>query len=120
MDGDGVPLRADVARRLSTPDYFRDPNAPGGVTEPAIAKAGPVYDNAGKRLGEVEGFEIVPASDRITRVIIRRGVLFHTETPIPAGWIASVGDRITLSVSANEAKELEPSAVGRPGTAHSR
>jgi hypothetical protein len=48
-------------------------------------------------------------SDRITRVIIRRGVLFHTETPIPAGWIASVGDRITLSVSANEAKELEPS-----------
>jgi len=103
-----------------TPAYFRDPNAPGGVTEPAIAKAAPVYDNAGKRLGEVEGFEIDPASDRITRVIIRRGVLFHTETPIPAGWIASVDDRITLSVSANEAKELEPSAVGRPGTAHSR
>jgi hypothetical protein len=41
-----------------TPDYFR---APGGVTEPAIAKAAPVYDNAGKRLGEVEGFEIDPA-----------------------------------------------------------
>jgi len=103
-----------------TPGYVHDPDAPKGVREPAIAKATPVYDNAGQRLGEVEGFEIDPASDRITRVIVRRGILFHTETPIPAGWIASVGDRITLSVSAGEAKKLEPSAVGEPGTAHSR
>jgi sporulation protein YlmC with PRC-barrel domain len=103
-----------------TPGYVRDPDAPKDVREPAIVKATPVYDNAGQRLGEVEGFEIDPASDRITRVIVRRGILFHTETPIPAGWIASVGDRITLSVSAGEAKKLEPSTVGEPGTAHSR
>ena len=82
VPGDGwteavLPFVLTSPAASGTPDYFRDPNAPGGVTEPAIAKAAPVYDNAGKRLGEVEGFEIDPASDRITRVIIRRGVLFH-------------------------------------------
>lgn len=103
-----------------TPGYIRDPDASEGVREPAIAKATPVYDNAGQRLGEVEGVAIDPASDRITRVIVRRGVLFGTETSVPAGWIASVGDRITLSVGADEAKKLEPLAVGCPGAARSR
>ena len=115
MDGGGAPLRADVTHRLRHTGLLPRSECAGGRHGAGHREGPPVYDNAGKRLGEVD-----PASDRITRVIIRRGVLFHTETPIPAGWIAPVGDGITLSASANEAKELEPSAVGRPGTAHSR
>ena len=34
--------------------YIRDPDAPESVRVSAIAKATPVYDNAGQRLGEAE------------------------------------------------------------------
>jgi sporulation protein YlmC with PRC-barrel domain len=103
-----------------TPAYIKDPDAPEGVLEPAIAASTPVYDNAGQRIGDVEGMEIDPASGRITRVIVRRGVIFRRETAIPASVIASVGDRITLSVGADEVKKLERPIVGEPGPAHSR
>jgi uncharacterized protein YrrD len=76
--------------------------------EPAIAVAAPVYDRARRRIGEVEGVEIDEASGRITRLIVRRGLLFHTETVIPASLIASVGDDgVTLAVSADEVKKLQ-------------
>ena len=51
--------------------------------------------------------EIDEASGRITRVIVRRGILFRTETAIPASVVASAGDRVTLSVAADALKELE-------------
>jgi sporulation protein YlmC with PRC-barrel domain len=78
------------------------------------------YDNAGQRIGDVEAMEIDPTSGRITRVIVRRGVIFRTETAIPASVIASVGDRITLSVGADEVRKLARPIVGEPGPAHSR
>jgi sporulation protein YlmC with PRC-barrel domain len=79
-----------------------------------------VYDNAGRRVGEVKGVELESASGRITRVVVRGGVLFRSETPIPAGLVASVGDRITLSVSADEVKKLEPGSVAESRTAPAR
>jgi sporulation protein YlmC with PRC-barrel domain len=88
--------------------------------EPAIAVATPVYDNAGRQIGEVEGVEVDEASGRITRIIVRRGRLFHTETAIPASLIASVGDTIQLDVSADEVKRLERSLTDPLGTAPSR
>ena len=100
-----------------TPAFIPDPDAPEGVKEPTIAAATPVVDNAGRRVGEVKGVELEPASGRITRILVREGTLFRRETPIPAGLIASVGDRITLSVSADEVKKLEPRYVSEPGTA---
>jgi len=61
--------------------------------------------------------EIDPASGRITRVIVRRGKLFRRETAIPPGVIASVGDRIMLNISADEARKLERDVRGELGTA---
>jgi sporulation protein YlmC with PRC-barrel domain len=90
------------------------------VKEPTIAAATPVVDNAGRRVGEVKGVELEPASGRITRILVREGTLFQRETPIPAGLIASVGDRITLSVSADEVKKLERPYVDEPGTVPAR
>jgi sporulation protein YlmC with PRC-barrel domain len=103
-----------------TPAFIPDPDAPEGVKEPTIAAATPVVDNAGRRVGEVSGVELEPASGRITRVLVREGVLFRRETPIPAGLIASVGNRITLSVSADEVKKLERPYVDEPGTVPAR
>jgi len=104
-----------------TPAYIRDPDRSDEVSEPAIATGTPVYDNAGQRVGDVEAVQIDETSGRITCVIVRRGFLFRTETVIPAGVIASVGDRITLSVGADELKKLEPDSVPGLRTAtHSR
>jgi uncharacterized protein YrrD len=62
--------------------------------------------------------EIDHASGRITRVIVRKGRLFRTETAIPAGVIASVtDDRITLGVAGDVVKRLERGVVGRLGAA---
>jgi hypothetical protein len=68
--------------------------------EPAIAIAAPVYDKARRRIGGVEGVEIDKVSGRITRIIVRRDLLFPTETAIPASLIASVGDDGARSTSA--------------------
>ena len=91
-----------------TPAFIRDPDAEGRK-EPAIAAATPVYDRKGRRIGDVEAAEIDPASGRITRVLVRRGFLFATETAIPASLIESVSDaRVALGVDADEVKKLGP------------
>jgi sporulation protein YlmC with PRC-barrel domain len=118
--GDGwtaatLPFVMTSPSATGTPAVTVDP-AP---EEPAIAADTPVYDNAGRRIGEVEGVEMDPASGRITRIIVRRGLLFRTETAIPASVVASVTDRVVLGVGADELKKLEqPGLVGVLGAAH--
>jgi hypothetical protein len=51
--------------------------------------------------------ELDQATSRITRIIVRRGLLFRTETAIPASLVASVDDRVTLRVEAVSLKKLE-------------
>jgi uncharacterized protein YrrD len=110
--GDGwtaaeLPFVLTSPSASGTPAHIPDPDAHVDP-EPAIAVAAPVYDRARRRIGEVEGVEIDEASGRITRLIVRRGLLFHTETVIPASLIASVGDDgVTLAVSADEVKKLQ-------------
>jgi sporulation protein YlmC with PRC-barrel domain len=96
------PTSPDVA---GTPRYERDPDAVQ-EPEPDIAAGTHVYDSSGQHIGEVEGVEWNDASHRITRVTVRRGLLFHTETAIPASMIASAGERITLNVGAEAVKKL--------------
>jgi len=90
-----------------TPAWIPDSDAASSVDEPVIAKATPVYDSAGQRIGEVEAVELDQATSRITRIIVRRGLLFRTETAIPASLVASVDDRVTLGVEADSLKTLE-------------
>jgi len=104
-----------------TPAFISDPDAAEAAREPALAKATPVFDNAGQQIGDVEGVDLDPASGRITRVIVRKGRLFGRETVIPAGVIASVADdRITLNVTADVARKLEAVPVRAPTTASAR
>jgi sporulation protein YlmC with PRC-barrel domain len=121
--GDGwtaatLPFQLTSSAVSGTPAFIPDPEAPERRAEPAIAEATTVYDGAGQDLGDVEGVELDQATGRITRVIVRRGRLFGRETTVPAGLIASVAaDRITLSVSADEAKKLERGRLGELGRA---
>jgi sporulation protein YlmC with PRC-barrel domain len=67
----------------------------------------PVHDRDGHRVGDVEAVEMDEATGRITRIIVRRGFLFGSETTIPASMIASVTDRIALNAPAEAARKLE-------------
>lgn len=90
-----------------TPAWIPDSDAASSVDEPVIARATPVYDSAGHRIGEVEAVELDQATSRITRIIVRGGLLFRTETAIPASLVASVDGRVTLGVEADSLKALE-------------
>jgi len=92
---------------LTSPSVSGTPDAASSVDEPVIARGTPVYDSAGQRIGEVEAVELDQATGRITRIIVRRGLLFRTETAIPASLVASVDDRVTLRVEADSLKKLE-------------
>lgn len=79
-----------------------------GPRDPAIAGEEEVFDSAGQKVGEVHAVEIDPATDRIVRIVVRRGTLFRNETSVPASLIASAGGkRITLSVGGDAVKKLE-------------
>jgi sporulation protein YlmC with PRC-barrel domain len=112
VGGDGwteavLPFAATSPAVSATPGYVPDQDPPAEPEEPDIAAGAHVVDKDGHRVGDVESVELDEASGRITRVVVRRGFLFGTETVVPASLIASIADRITLSVGAEVVKKLE-------------
>jgi sporulation protein YlmC with PRC-barrel domain len=112
VGGDGwteavLPFEVTSPAVSGTRAYVRDRDAEDGPVEPDIAAGMHVYDNEGRSVGDVEAVEVDEVTRRITRIVVRRGFLFHTETTIPASMIASVTDRITLRATADAAKKLE-------------
>lgn len=112
VGGDGwteavLPFEATSPSVSGTRAYVRDQDAADEPVEPDIAEGMHVYDREGRRVGDVEAVELDQASGRITRIVVRRGFLFTSETTIPASLIASVTDRITLSSGPDVTKKLE-------------
>jgi sporulation protein YlmC with PRC-barrel domain len=102
-----LPFEQTSPAVSGTPAYIRDRDTPAEPREPDISAGTHVYDKGGQRVGEVESVEIAEGSGRITRIVVRRGHLFRTETAVPASMIASAGDRITLNVGADAVKKIE-------------
>jgi sporulation protein YlmC with PRC-barrel domain len=112
VGGDGwteavLPFEVTSPTVSGTRAYVSDPGAPGEPAEPDIAAGMHVYDRDGDRVGDVEAVEIDQASGRITRIVVRRGFLFASETTIPTSMIASVTDRIVLKVGGDAVRKLE-------------
>lgn len=111
VGGDGwtesiLPFETTSPSVSGTRAYVRDADA-AAPAEPDIAAGMPVHDRDGHRVGDVEAVEMDEATGRITRIIVRRGFLFGSETTIPASMIASVTDRIALNAPAEAARKLE-------------
>jgi sporulation protein YlmC with PRC-barrel domain len=104
-----LPFETTSPSVSGTRAYVRDEDAAAEPVEPDIAAGMHVYDRDGRRVGDVEAVEMDEASGRITRIVVRRGFLFGSETTIPASLIASVSDRITLRTGGDAAKKLEKS-----------
>jgi sporulation protein YlmC with PRC-barrel domain len=102
-----LPFERTSPAVSGTPAYVRDKDAVAEPAEPDITSGMHVYSKDGHRVGDVEAVELDEASGRITRIIVRSGFLFGTETSIPASIIASVSDRITLGAESGAARKLE-------------
>ena len=112
LGGDGwtesvLPFEATSSAVTHTPAYVRDEDSPAEPAEPDIAAGMHVFDKDGARVGNVESVEIDETSRRITRITVKRGFLFGTETVVPASMVAAVTDRITLNAGGDAVKKLE-------------
>ena len=103
-----LPLMQTSPTVSGTPAYVPDKDSVADPEEPDIAPGMPVYDSMGQRVGDVESISIDQVSDKITWIVVRRGHLFARESTIPASFIKSVTDRITLNASTQAVKRLEP------------
>jgi len=102
-----LPFEQTSPAVAGTPAYIRDRDTVAEPAEPDVSAGMHVYSKDGHRVGDVEAVEIDEASGRISRIVVRRGFLFGTETSIPASMIASVSDRITLGAESVAAKKME-------------
>lgn len=111
LGGDGwtesvLPFEATSSAVSHTPSYVRSQDT-AEPAEPDIAAGMHVFDKDGARVGNVEAVEIDETSRRVTRITVKRGFLFSTETVVPASMVASVTDRITLNAGSGAVKKLE-------------
>jgi len=102
-----LPFEKTSPEVSGTRAYVRDTGARPEPEEPDIAAGMHVYSRDGHKVGDVEAVEIDNVSDRITRIVVRRGGLFGSETSVPASMIASVSDRVTLGADSAAVKKLE-------------
>jgi sporulation protein YlmC with PRC-barrel domain len=112
VGGDGwtealLPFETTSPAVSGTRGFVRDEGATAEPEEPDIAAGMHVVDRDGQRVGDVEAVEIDDASGRITRIRVRHGFLFGTETTIPASLVQAVTGEISLSATAAEVKKLE-------------
>ena len=120
-DGEGaLPFLLTSPAVPGTPAFIRDTDASNGFgSRPSPRR----HRSTTTRFGISATLRAwsSPRVGHITPISVRKRRLFRTETAIPAGVIASVADdRVTLNVSADVVKKLEPSAVGEPGAAAAR
>ena len=80
---------------------------PDDLSRPAVSPGTPVLDVNGERIGEVHDFAVSPDTGAPTRLVVRRGMLFHTDTDIPVGWVSEIGDEgVMLNVPKSEVEAL--------------
>jgi len=106
--GERIVLGGRGAALAPAPDpaYFSGESGVQEPTKPDVAKGTIVCDNTGHHIGHVESVDIAPASRAMTSIVVRHG-LFAQKITVPASMIKSVTDRITLTISAEDAKRLQ-------------
>ena len=66
------------------------------------------------QIGQVEGFMVNPADDKVTHILLEEGHLWgRKQVAIPISAVASVEDRIRLNITKRQVEDLPP--VGQSG-----
>jgi uncharacterized protein YrrD len=74
----------------------------------ALEEGARVFDADGKQVGNVAEVVFDPESDRITHLVIARGLLLRTEKLVPSNWIKEIGEKeVRLTVGAQYLRALK-------------
>lgn len=80
---------------------------PDNTERPAVAAGTDVFGADGEKVGEVGAFSFAHDTGALTRLTLRRGLIFKHETEIPLEWLREVGsDGVLLHVPKSEAEAL--------------
>lgn len=82
------------------------------VENAVVGEGSAVLDRDGAMVGAVHRLVFDAATERLTRLVVRRGVIFTTDVELPATLIARVDDgAVSLGVTAAELSERRGSAA---------
>jgi uncharacterized protein YrrD len=99
LDGTGQPGQPRFVRRKLE-------NLSRGQV--ALKEGARVFDRDGKQVGNVAEVLTDPESDRITHLVIARGLLLRRETLIPSNWVQDIGEEsVHLAVTAAYLRDLK-------------
>ena len=80
---------------------------PDDMARPTISPGTPVLDVDGNHIGTVHDMDFATDSGTPTRLILRRGTIFHNDTEIPASMIKEISDDgVMLSVAKADVEKL--------------
>lgn len=81
---------------------------PDDIARPALAAGTDVLTSDGEKIGEVGEFSVVAETGQITRLSLRRGMLFKHEVEIPVDWVRDVSSEgVLLTVDKAQIEALE-------------
>jgi len=81
--------------------------SPDDMARPAVSPGMAVLDSDGEKVGEVDDMDFASDTGRPTRLILRRGFIFHSETEIPVSMIQDISDDgVMLNVTKAQVEQL--------------
>ena len=84
-----------------------DQITPDDMSRPAVSPGTDVLDEGGEKVGEVHEISFASDSGKPTRLVMRKGFIFHNDTEIPADWIKEISDDgILLNVPKSRVEAL--------------
>jgi nucleotide-binding universal stress UspA family protein/uncharacterized protein YrrD len=81
--------------------------SPDDMARPSVSPGTDVLDVDGNKVGEVDDMDFASGTGRPTRLILRRGFIFHSETEIPVSMIQDISDDgVMLNVTKAQVEQL--------------
>lgn len=81
--------------------------SPDLMQRPVIEPGTDVLDAAGEKVGEVHEYAVDSGSGAPMRLVLRKGFIFHTDTPVPIAWIGELTDKgVSLTVNRAQIEAL--------------
>jgi len=85
--------------------------SPNDIERPAVAPGTPILDVDGEKIGEVHELAWEADGGKPTRLVMRRGTLFHTDTELPLAWVQNLSDEgVYLNVDRARVESLQHQA----------
>jgi nucleotide-binding universal stress UspA family protein/uncharacterized protein YrrD len=81
--------------------------SPDDMSRPAVSSGTPILDSEGREVGHVHDMDFASDTGAPTRLVMRTGLIFKSETEIPVSMIQDISDDgVMLNVTKNQVEQL--------------